>query len=229
MSIRNPRRARGVLWYSFWSFLVLAAAAGLQWVVADISGSRALRADTVHTLGDLSDFLVMGVVSLIASWRAWSEARCNRWAGRIIAAVMLLGAALLLWDALGPLLWLGRTWVDGIAALGGPAAGVLADWTLGYAHPVEPIREKGLVIGVAFLGAGANLLASRIRNRGARLTGSEALRVSDHHARADALVNLAVILVAVLPLGADPLVTLVVVAAIAWSAVHAWPHGHAHA
>ena len=96
-----------------------------------------------------------------------------------------------------------------------------------------------LVLALAgLIGVAGNGIAAAVRTRAGRKLGSPALIADGHHAKADALVSGGVVLTSALvgvgfPL-ADPIVALLITAAIGHVLIHAWrtvsghEHGHSH-
>lgn len=103
--------------------------------------------------------------------------------------------------------------------------------------PAPPTDLLVLAVG-GMIGAGGNWIAAIIRERAGRRIHSAALVADGHHARADALVSVGVVLSAVLvALGfdiADPIIGLVITMFIlqitwhAWQEVRADAHPHEH-
>ncbi|KAB8160294.1 cation diffusion facilitator family transporter [Streptomyces sp. 3MP-14] len=165
----------------------------LQIVIVALSGSMALLADTLHNLGHL-----VTTIPLVIAFRLGRRAptathpfgyrRAEDLAGLLIAAVIALSAALIIRESIDALL-----------------------------NP-RPLTHLGWVLAAGVVGAAGNELVAVHRIRVGRRIGSAALVAEGHHARADGLTSLAVVLGAVgVWLGfdqADAVVGLVIAVAV---------------
>ena len=59
---------RGI-WAIKWSFFGLAITAASQLVVALLSGSVGLLADTIHNIGDAATAIPLGIAFLLSRWK----------------------------------------------------------------------------------------------------------------------------------------------------------------
>lgn len=173
----------------------MMATAALQLVIVAVSGSVGLLADTVHNLGH-----AITTIPLLIAFRLGRRAPTRRYpygfrraedlSGVLIALVIAASAALII--------------VESVRAL------------------VEPreLTNLGWVVAAALIGAAGNEAVAVYRIRIGRRIGSAALVAEGHHARADGLTSLVVVVgVAGVWLGfprADALVGLVVGLAIVW-------------
>lgn len=175
------------------SFGGLVATAVLQGVIAALSGSVALLADTIHNGADALTALPLGIAFVLARRRP--TARYTYGYGR---AEDLAGVAVLVMVA---------------------ASAVAAAWQA-IARLVHPrhVGHLGWVIAAGLVGAAGNELVALYRIRVGRRIGSAALEADGFHARSDGVASLGVVAGAVgLQLGwraADPVFGLVITVAI---------------
>lgn len=181
------------LWALKWSFAGLMVTAVLQAVVALLSGSVALLADTIHNFADAATAIPLG----IAFWLTrrgrsrrftYGLGRVEDFAGLMIIMTILVSAIVVAWEAIRRLL---------------------------HPQPVEFLWAVMLASIVGFLG---NEAVAIFRIRVGRQIASAALVADGYHARVDGWTSLAVLVGALgvwagYPL-ADPLVGLVIAAAI---------------
>jgi cation diffusion facilitator family transporter len=177
------------------SFLILAATAAIQAGIALASGSVALYSDTLHNITD--------ALTAVPLWIAFSIGRRQRTsvytygfnraedlAGILIVAAIGFSAVVVIWESIGRLF--------------------------------EPrtIDHIPWVIVAGAIGAAGNEWVARYRIRVGNSIGSEALTADGHHARADALTSVAVVVAGIgAALGADwidPIAGLLVGASILW-------------
>lgn len=173
----------------------MGATAVLQVGIVAISGSMALLADTIHNFGHL-----VTTIPLIIAFRLGRRAPTARYpfgyrraedlVGLLIALVIALSAALIIWES--------------VNALFDP----------------RPLSNLGWVLAAGLIGAAGNELVAIYRIRTGRRIGSTALIAEGNHARADGLTSLAVVLAAIgVWLGfpqADAIVGLLISAVILW-------------
>lgn len=181
------------LWAVKVSLAGLLATALLQLVVALLSGSVALVANTVHNLGDVLTAVPLGIALILSRRRPnkqfpWGFGRGEDLAGLAVVLTILVSAAV---------------------------AGVQAVERLLHPRPVGYLWAVGAASVVGFLG---NESVALLRIRVGREIGSAALVADGHHARFDGWTSLAVLLGALgvsrgYPL-ADPLLGLAITGAI---------------
>src|SRR6266849_6136224 len=189
-SIATSDRA---LWAIKWSFLGLAATAVFQLVVAFISGSVGLLADTIHNLGDAATAIPLGIAFWFARKKpsarfTFGYGRVEDLAGVAIVVTILASAIIAGYESIERLL-----------------------------HPQE-ISHLWAVIGASVVGFLGNEGVAIFRIRVGREISSAALIADGYHARVDGWTSLAVLAGALgvwlgYPL-ADPIVGLAITAAI---------------
>jgi cation diffusion facilitator family transporter len=183
-----------VLWVSL---AILAGTAAAQAAVAAVSGSVALLGDTLHNAADALTAVPLGIAFVVG--RRPPNRRYTYGYGR---AEDLAGVVIVLLIA---------------------ASSVLAGWqaVTRLAHP-RPVSALVAVAAAALAGFAGNELVAGYRIRAGRRIGSAALVADGLHARTDGFTSLAVLLGAGgAALGwyrADPIVGLVITAAIAATA-----------
>lgn len=175
------------------SFLGLAAIASAQIVIALISGSSALLADTFHSLSDAVTAVPLWIAFSIANRKpdkrfTYGYGRAEDVAGLAIVFLILISALFAAYNAISLILE--------------PAA-------IAY---VEVVAIAGIV------GFAGNEIIAQYRIRTGREIGSAALIADGYHARTDGLTSLAVVLGAIgvwlgYPL-ADPVVAILITLAI---------------
>lgn len=175
------------------SLLILLGTTALQAVVAWLSGSVALLADTVHNFSDALTAIPLWVAFVLGRRVAtrrytYGYGRAEDLAGLFIVAVVALSAIVAAWQSIDRLI-----------------------------HP-RPLENLGLVVLAGIIGFAGNEAVAIYRIRVGRRIGSAALVADGVHARIDGFTSLAVVFGAVgvllgLPL-ADPVVGLVISAAI---------------
>jgi cation diffusion facilitator family transporter len=183
------------LWAIKWSCLALLATACVQLVVVALSGSVALLADTIHNFGDAATALPLWVAFALARRRpserfTYGLGRFEDLAGMVIVFIMALSALVAGYEAVTRLI-----------------------------HP-EPVTHLGAVVVASVLGFLGNEAVALFRIKVGRDIGSAALITDGYHARVDGWTSLTVFGGAVgvwlgYPL-ADPLVGLLIAAAILW-------------
>lgn len=183
------------LWAIKWSCLALLATACVQLVVVALSGSVALLADTIHNFGDAATALPLWVAFALARRRpserfTYGLGRFEDLAGMVIVLIMALSALVAGYEAVTRLI-----------------------------HP-EPVTHLGAVVVASVLGFLGNEAVALFRIKVGRDIGSAALIADGYHARVDGWTSLTVFGGAVgvwlgYPL-ADPLVGLLITAAILW-------------
>lgn len=166
-----------------------------QVVIVWLSGSVALLADTVHNLGHLAT-----TIPLLLAFRLAAKAPTERYShgfrqaedlvGLLIAAVIALSAALIIWESVKAL------------------------------TQERELTHLGWVFAAGIVGFLGNELVAVYRIRAGRRIGSAALVAEGNHARADGLTSLAVVVGAVAAwLGHpewDAIIGLVIAAMILW-------------
>ncbi|RLV57218.1 cation transporter [Aeromicrobium phragmitis] len=150
------------------SMVAMAVTALLQVAIVMISGSLGLLADTIHNVGHL----VTTVPLLIAFWLGrrpptasfpFGFRRLEDLVGVLIAMVIAASAAWIVWESV-------RGLVD-----------------------PRPLTHLGWVFATGIVGAAGNEIAAVYRIRTGRRIGSAALVAEVHHARADGLTSVAVV------------------------------------
>lgn len=179
-----------VLWISV---AALAFTAGVQAVVAALSGSVALLGDTLHNAADALTAAPLAV-AFVAARRSpnrrytYGYGRAEDLAGVIIVLLMAASAVAAGWEA--------------VSRLASP----------------RPVSNLAAVAAAAVAGFAGNELVARYRMRVGRTIGSAALAADGLHARADGFTSLAVLLgVGGMALGwawADPVIGLLITVAI---------------
>ncbi|WP_256622093.1 cation diffusion facilitator family transporter [Methanolobus chelungpuianus] len=175
------------------SFLGLAAIASVQVVIALISGSSALLADTFHSLSDAVTAVPLWIAFSIANRKpdkrfTYGYGRAEDVAGLAIVFLILISALFAAYNAIRL---------------------ILEPATIAY---VEVVAIAGIV------GFAGNEMIAQYRIRTGREIGSAALIADGYHARTDGLTSLAVVLGAIgvwlgYPL-ADPVVAILITLAI---------------
>jgi cation diffusion facilitator family transporter len=186
--------ARG-LWAVKWSCVALLATAAVQLAIVALSGSVALLADTIHNVGDAATAIPLWVAFALARRRpsarfTYGLGRFEDLAGMVIVLIMALSALVAGSQALTRLM-----------------------------HP-QPVAYLGTVMAASVLGFLGNEAVALFRIKVGREMGSAALIADGYHARVDGWTSLAVLVGAMgvwlgYPL-ADPLVGLLITAAILW-------------
>lgn len=172
-----------------WSLGVLLATAVAQSVIVVLSGSAALLADTLHNFADAITAVPLWMAFRLARWRptgrfTYGYGRLEDLAGAFIVMMIFASGVAVGYESLS------RLWDP------------------------QPVNYLGIVAGAGFVGFLGNEAVARLRMKVGHEIGSAALVADGHHARADALTSLAVIIAAGgvwlgFPL-ADPVVGLVV-------------------
>jgi cation diffusion facilitator family transporter len=175
------------------SLLGLGTTAAFQLVIVVISGSVALFADTIHNFADALTAVPLWIAFSLGRRPAdrrytYGYGRAEDLAGIVIVAMIALTAALVAWESVQRL-------VD-----------------------PRPVAHLGWVIAAGAIGFLGNEAVALYRIRVGSEIGSAALIADGHHARADGLTSLAVVLgglgVAAGFALADPLVGLLITLAI---------------
>ncbi|CAN5400384.1 cation diffusion facilitator family transporter [soil metagenome] len=173
----------------------MTVTATMQLLIVAISGSIGLLADTLHNVGHL-----VTTIPLIIAFRLGRRPATSRYTygfrraedmvGLLIAAVIALSAAVIIWES--------------IRALSNP----------------RPLTNLGWVLAAGLVGAAGNELVALYRIRAGKRIGSAALIAEGNHARADGLTSMAVVIgVAGAWLGfpeLDAIIGLVIAAVIVW-------------
>lgn len=185
--------SRRGIWAVKWSIAGLGATALVQAVVAAITGSAALLADTIHNFGDAATAL-----PLWAAFRLGTRPPTTRFTYGYGRFEDLAGVAIVL-----------------VILASAAAAGFTSIQRL--MHP-QPVTHLWAVVAAAMIGFVGNEAVALYRIRVGREIGSAALIADGYHARVDGLTSLAVLAGA---LGvwagypwADPVVGLLITAAI---------------
>ncbi len=171
------------------SLVGLFLTAVFQVVIAVISGSAALLADTIHNFADALTAVPLWIAFAVAQRPptrryTYGYRRAEDIAGVFIIVLMVGSAALAVWESYRKLV-----------------------------NP-EPVRYLPWVMAAAVIGFAGNELVAIFRIRVGREIGSAALEADGQHARIDGLTSLAVLVGAVgvvlgFPL-ADPLIGLLI-------------------
>jgi cation diffusion facilitator family transporter len=197
-SLASTARGMRAVW---WSLVGLLATALVQLAVVAVSGSVALLADTFHNFADAGTAIPLWVAFALS--RRPSNPRFSHGYGR---AEDLAGAVVVLTIV---------------------ATAIVAGYeSVRRLLQPEPVAHLWAVAGAAIVGFLGNEAVALYRIRVGREIGSAALVADGHHAHADGLVSLAVLLGAGgVALGyplADPLVGGLITLLIAWVA---WQSG----
>lgn len=176
-----------------WSFVLLAATAGLQILVVMASGSVALLADTIHNIGDATTAVPLWIAFVLARRKptpsfTYGYGRAEDLAGISIVIIILFSA-----------LFAGYEAIDR------------------FIHP-QSVHFVGWVAVAGVIGFVGNEVVALFRIRIGREINSAALIADGYHARTDGLTSLAVVIGATgvwlgFPL-ADPIVGLLITLAI---------------
>ncbi len=186
--------ARG-LWALKWSFVGLMITALLQLVVVVMSRSVGLLADTIHNFADAATAIPLGIAFALARLRPTRRFPCGFGRAEDLAGLAIIATIL----------------ASGTAAAYEAVSRLL--------HP-QPIQMLWAVVLASLVGFGGNEAVAIFRIRVGRQIGSAALVADGYHARMDGWTSLAVLVGAIgvwsgYPI-ADPLVGLVISAAIFW-------------
>ena len=183
---------RGI-WALKVSLLGLGLTAVFQLIIAVVSGSVGLLADTIHNFADALTAVPLWIAFVLSQRPAnrrytYGYGRAEDIAGVFIVLVIAVSAAIAGYE----------TWQK-------------------FRHP-EPLAHVWWVIGAAIIGFLGNEAVAMLRLRVGKEIGSAALVADGQHARIDGLTSLAVLLGAVgsllgFPL-ADPLIGLLITVAI---------------
>jgi len=181
------------LWAVKWSLVGLLITAALQMLVFWLSGSVALLADLIHNVGDAMTALPLGVAFIMGRRQptarfAYGYGRIEDLAGVVVVGVVLVSAVITAYESVNR-----------------------------FYHP-QPIHHLGALAIAAIIGFIGNEIVALFRMRVGREINSAALIADGHHALADGLVSLAVLVSAMgVGLGytwADPLIGLVITAVL---------------
>jgi len=183
------------MWAIKWSCAGLLVTAILQLVVVMFSGSVALMADTIHNIGDAATAIPLWIAFLLFRWKptrqlTYGYGRVEDLAGVAIVLVIVSTALVVFYEAMDRLF-----------------------------HP-QPVAYLWAVMAAAVIGFLGNEAVAILRIKVGREIGSAALIADGYHARVDGWTSLAVLVGALgiwlgYPL-ADPLVGLLITAAILW-------------
>jgi cation diffusion facilitator family transporter len=175
------------------SLLLLGATAVFQAIIAWMSGSVALLADTIHNFADALTAVPLWIAFVLGRRTptrryTYGYGRAEDVAGVIIVGMIAFSAGLAAYESVQKLI------------------------------TPEPMRNIGWVIAAALIGFAGNEAVALLRIRVGRQIGSAALVADGQHARVDGLTSLAVLLGALgvlagFPL-ADPIVGLLITLAI---------------
>lgn len=180
--------ARG-LWAVKWSLVGLLITAVLQAIVFWLSGSVALLADLIHNIGDALTAVPLGVAFLASRWKptqrfAYGYGRMEDLAGLAVVGVVLISALITAYESIDR-----------------------------FYHP-QPLNHLGVLAIAGVIGFIGNEAVAVFRIGVGNEINSAALIADGHHARADGLVSLAVVVSALgVGLGyswADPAIGLVI-------------------
>jgi len=188
------------LWAVKWSFVALMATAVLQLVVVVLSGSVALLADTIHNIADATTAVPLAIAFLFT--RKAPSARFTFGYGRIEDLAGVAVVVTILFSAI----------VAGYESI------------QRFLHP-QDISHLWAVIAASIIGFIGNEGVALFRLRVGREIQSAALIADGYHARVDGWTSLAVLVGAIgvwlgYPL-ADPIVGLIITAAIFGIVIHA--------
>lgn len=185
------------MWAIKWSFIGLLVTAVLQLAAVALSGSVALLADTIHNVGDAATAIPLWIAFLLVRWQPtmrlpYGYGRVEDLAGVAILLVIVGTALVVLYEAVDRLL-----------------------------HP-QTVSYLWAVMAASAIGFLGNEAVAIFRIKVGRDIGSAALIADGYHARIDGWTSLAVLVGALgiwlgYPL-ADPLVGLLITAAIFWLA-----------
>ncbi len=192
LSITSSQRG---IWAIKWSFIGLFITALFQIVIVLLSGSVALLADTVHNFGDAATAIPLWVAFALARLKpsrrfSYGLGRVEDLAGVVIVLIILFSAAVAAYEAIERLI-----------------------------HP-QKVAYLWAVIAASIIGFLGNESVAIFRIKVGKEIGSAALIADGHHARVDGWTSLAVLFGALgvwlgYPL-ADPIVGLLITAAILW-------------
>ncbi|MFP7365589.1 cation diffusion facilitator family transporter [Corynebacterium callunae] len=151
------------------SLIGMGITAIVQLIIVYLSGSVALLADTIHTLGHLATTIPLIIAFHISRRPAtrnytYGFGRAEDLVGLVIGAAIAVSVAIILWESL-----------------------------IALSHPRD-LSHSWWVIAAAIVGAIGNEAVAMYRIRAGKRIGSAALVAEGYHARADALTSLAVIL-----------------------------------
>lgn len=175
------------------SLVALLVTAALQLGIVALSGSVALLADTIHNFSDALTAIPLWIAFVLSRRSATRRfthgyGRAEDLAGLFVIAMILLSAVLAGWQAISRLI------------------------------DPHPMQHLGWVAAAGVVGFLGNEAVALFRIREGNAIGSAALVADGHHARADGLTSLAVVLSAAgVSLGwhwADPVVGLAITVAI---------------
>jgi cation diffusion facilitator family transporter len=176
-AILSSRDAMRTLWLSL---AVLGATAAFQLVVALLSGSVALLADTVHNVGDALTAVPLGIAFVLlrrppSKRLSYGWGRAEDFAGLTVVVVILFSAAyagyesvsrliepaapshLLATAIAGALGFIGNEWVAVYRIRSGERIGSAALVADGYHARVDGFTSLAVVLGVAGVAAGFEL------------------------------------------------------------------------
>jgi cation diffusion facilitator family transporter len=178
----------------FLSLAALGVTAAIELVIALLSGSVALLADTIHNFAD-----ALTAVPLALAFRIGRRPPTRRYTYGFGRAEDLAGIAIVV-----------------IIVASTLASGYAAFHRLLHPHPVT---GAGWVVAAGLVGVAGNELVAAYRVRIGRRIGSAALVADGIHARTDGLTSMAVVVGAILVLAgypkADPVVGLLITGAVA--------------
>ena len=194
--------SRGI-WAIKWSFVLLMATTLMQVVVVYFSGSVALLADTIHTVGDAATAIPLWVAFVLVRRKpslrfTYGLGRVEDLAGVVIVGLILLSAIVAGWQAIERLL-----------------------------NP-QTISHVWWVFAAGIIGFIGNEAVAVFRIKVGREIDSAALIADGYHARVDGITSLAVVAGAIgvwlgFPL-ADPIVGVIItlmIFGIVWQSARA--------
>jgi cation diffusion facilitator family transporter len=152
-----------------WSFAGLCATAAIQAVVAWSTGSVALLADTIHNAGDAATAIPLWIAFRVA--RRKPDARFTYGFGRVEDLAGVIVVAVIFFSAVAAA-------VESARRFAAPA-------------PVTGLWAVAAASAIGFVG---NEAVALYRIRAGKKIGSAALVADGHHARADGLTSLGVLL-----------------------------------
>lgn len=172
------------------TLVILLGTAAAQLVIALVSGSVALLADTVHNVADALTSVPLWIAFVIGRRERnrrfpYGYRRAEDLAGVVIVAVIAVSVVVVAWESIARLL------------------------------DPRPLEHLGWVLLAGVIGVVGNEVAALVRIRVGRRIGSAALVADGYHARTDALASLAVVVAVIGAWLGYPVVDAIVGLAIA--------------
>ena len=157
------------LWAVKWSFIGLMLTAAVQIIVFVLSDSVALLADLIHNVADASTAIPLGLAFLVGRWKptqrfSYGYGRAEDLAGVAVVAMITFSALVTGYESIERLF-----------------------------HP-QPLTHLGALALAGLIGFLGNWAVSLFRIRVGKEIGSAALIADGHHARADSLISIAVVI-----------------------------------